>query len=100
MDGLMVAASFTDHQSINPSNPRGNPRRTALEKVFNDFCDALKLCIRQFGVDRQTEALASSFFGDREITRFMAKVRIGLLQMQRQRIMERAADVVGFKMLL
>src|ERR1017187_4611017 len=70
------------------------------EKILDDRDDALDLRVGQFGENRQAEAFARGFFGDGKSAGLVAEIRIALLQMQRQRVMQRATDAVGFEVLL
>src|ERR1700722_11511590 len=64
--------------------------RLLLEKVVDDFRNALDLLVRQFGIDRQAQAFARRLLGDREAAFLVAERRVAFLHVQRQRIMERA----------
>src|ERR1051326_8412618 len=65
-----------------------------LKKLPNYSRHPLNLRVGKFGVNRQAEALAGGFFGDREVARVVSKMGVSLLQMQRQWVMQRAADVI------
>src|SRR5207302_11135421 len=77
----------------------GLMRLGVLKKVRNHLCHTFHLGIGQFWINRQAEALTRGLFCYREITRFVAEMLISLLQMQRKRVMQRAADLVGLEML-
>src|ERR1700692_3417633 len=71
-----------------------------LEEISDDFHHTLDLCVGQFGINRQAQTFARGFFCHREITRLVAEAGVTFLQVQRQRIMQRAADAAGVEMFL
>ena len=74
--------------------------RSWVEKIPDDRRNPLELVIGQFGVNGKAEAFTRRLFGDGKIAWFMAEEGIALLQVQRERIVQRATDLIGFQMLL
>src|ERR1041384_7004891 len=70
------------------------------EKHLDRIRHPLDLFVRKLRINRQAENFARGFFGDGKISGFVAERGVALLQMERQRIMQRAADAVGFEMFL
>ena len=58
----------------------------------------LNLFVGQFRINRQAQAFAGGLFRNRKIPRLVAERRVTLLQVQRQRIVQRATNLVRFKM--
>src|SRR5438093_12605515 len=67
------------------------------KEVLNNLPNRLDLRLRQLGVDRQTEAFAGGFLGDREIAGLVTEGGEALLQMEGQRIVQTAADAIGIE---
>ena len=68
-----------------------------VEKGFYDGGNPINLGIGEFGIDGQAEAFAGGFFGDWEIAGAIAEVGVAFLQVQREGIMQGAADAVGIE---
>jgi len=71
-----------------------------FEELLDDIRHAPQLLVGQAGINRQTEALARGLLRDGKIADFVAQVRVAFLEVQRQRVMKRATDSIGFEMLL
>ena len=70
-----------------------------MEKFPHHAGHPLNLGFGKFWENRQTQAFARRLLGDREIAGPMPEEGVGLLQMERQRVVERAANVIGFQVL-
>ena len=70
-----------------------------MEKVPHNASHALNLGFGELGENRQAQAFARCFFGNGEIAGLVSEKGIRLLQMERQRVVQGAADVIGFEVL-
>ena len=66
---------------------------------MNDFGDADDLGVGQLGEDGEAEAFAGRFFGDGEVTLFVAEAGVALLEVQGNGVVQSTADFVGFEVL-
>src|SRR5690348_2247984 len=67
---------------------------SGFKKPFDHVRDALDLAVGQFRINRQAQALARRFFRDWKIPSLVTQRRVAFLQVQWQRIMQRAAHAV------
>ena len=70
---------------------------SGAEKIVNYRGNPLNLGLGQLGINGQAEAFAGGFFGDGEIAGLVAEAGITLLEVQRQGVMEGAANAGLFQ---
>src|SRR4051812_42988776 len=99
---MLPGGTFVDETPhVVSYNPWAEDQGFALsaEKPFYHFDDTLDLGFSQLRVNRQAETFAGGLLGNWEVAFFVSQMRVTLLQVQRKRIMQCAADLVSFEML-
>jgi len=76
------------------------PLTLLRKEVLNHVGDSLDLCLGHFRVIGRLRHSRRGLFRNGEIAGFIAEIGVALLQVQRHRVMQGAADLIGFEMLL
>ena len=61
-------------------------------KIEESGSDREDLVFGEFRIDRERETVLTKCFSDREIARFVTEMRVGLLQVNRHRIVDGCFD--------
>ena len=69
-----------------------------LNKFKNRVCHIFQLFVGELGVDRECHDVVAEILADREVALFVARVGVGLLQMERHRIVDRVCDALRLQM--